>query len=84
MKPEIAPIRLRLRSPERFVLDACFRRPAVGADYSSTGDFGDPSLATAEKGRAFLEAMTEDRIEGASSPRGARRLAVSFGPAGLP
>ena len=84
MKPEIAPIRLRPASPQPFVLDACLRKPAADADYSSTSDFGDPSLATAEKGRAFLEAMAEDRIEGASFPRGARRLAVSFGPAGLP
>src|SRR6266436_3224204 len=30
--------------------------PAAGADYSRTGAFGDPTLATAEKGRAFLDA----------------------------
>jgi creatinine amidohydrolase len=38
--------------------------PAAGADYSKTGAFGDPTLATAEKGRAFLDAMANDLIEG--------------------
>ena len=38
--------------------------PAAGADYSRTGAFGDPTLATVEKGRAFLDAMVEDLIDG--------------------
>ena len=38
--------------------------PAAGADYSKTGAFGDPTLATAEKGRAFLDAMANDLIDG--------------------
>ena len=38
--------------------------PAAGADYSRTGAFGDPTLATAEKGRAFLDAMAQDLIQG--------------------
>jgi creatinine amidohydrolase len=34
------------------------------ADYSETGAFGDPTLASAEKGRAFLDAMVGDLVEG--------------------
>ena len=37
---------------------------AGAADYSETGAFGDPTLASAEKGRAFLDAMIADLIEG--------------------
>ena len=35
-----------------------------GADYSETGGFGDPTLATADKGRAFLDAMINDLVDG--------------------
>lgn len=48
-----------------------FRRPLIldpnsesGADYSATGAMGDPSLATAEKGVAVLDAMAGDLIDG--------------------
>jgi len=48
-----------------------FRRPLVldpdpesGADYSASGAMGDPTLATAEKGRAVLEAMTTELVDG--------------------
>lgn len=34
------------------------------ADYSVTGAYGDPTLATAEKGRAILAAMIEDLVGG--------------------
>jgi creatinine amidohydrolase len=34
------------------------------ADYSATGAFGDPTLASAEKGRAFLDAMIGDLVDG--------------------
>jgi creatinine amidohydrolase len=35
-----------------------------GADYSETGAFGDPTLASADKGRAFLDAMIGDLVDG--------------------
>ena len=47
------------RRPVTFTSD-----PAASADYSRTGAFGDPTLATGEKGRAFLAAMAEDLIQG--------------------
>jgi creatinine amidohydrolase len=34
------------------------------ADYSETGAYGDPTLASAEKGRQFLAAMIEDLVKG--------------------
>jgi creatinine amidohydrolase len=34
------------------------------ADYSETGAFGDPTLASADKGRAFLDAMTRELVDG--------------------
>jgi len=34
------------------------------ADYSETGAFGDPTFASADKGRAFLDAMIRDLVEG--------------------
>lgn len=37
---------------------------ASAADYSATGAFGDPTLARAEKGRAFLDAMIGDLVDG--------------------
>jgi creatinine amidohydrolase len=37
---------------------------ASAADYSATGAFGDPTLASAEKGRAFLDAMIADLVDG--------------------
>lgn len=37
---------------------------ARAADYSATGAFGDPTLASAEKGRAILDAMIADLVEG--------------------
>jgi len=37
---------------------------ASAADYSATGAFGDPTLASAEKGRAFLDAMLGDLVQG--------------------
>ena len=44
-----------LPSPVRFSPD-----PASGAAYNPTGATGDPSLATAEKGHAFLAALIDD------------------------
>lgn len=41
--------------------------PASGIDYSKTGVRGDPTLASAEKGRALLEAMTEELVSGLRS-----------------
>lgn len=48
-----------------------FRRPLVldpdsesGADFSATGAIGDPTLATAGKGRAVLDAMADDLVSG--------------------
>lgn len=37
------------------------------ADYSETGAYGDPTLASAEKGRQFLAAMIDDLVEGLSA-----------------
>ncbi|MEZ5834001.1 MAG: creatininase family protein [Dongiaceae bacterium] len=37
---------------------------ASAGDYSATGAFGDPTLASAEKGRAFLDAMIADLVAG--------------------
>jgi len=34
------------------------------ADYSETGAFGDPTLASVEKGRAFLDTMIADLVQG--------------------
>lgn len=34
------------------------------ADYSETGAFGDPTLASTDKGQAILDAMIEDLVEG--------------------
>ena len=47
------------RRPIRFS-----EEPADGPDYSRTGVRGDPSLATAEKGRALLAEMTRELVEG--------------------
>lgn len=33
-------------------------------DFSETGAFGDPTLASADKGRAFLDAMIRDLVDG--------------------
>jgi creatinine amidohydrolase len=51
--------------------DSVFYSPAIfsgdatsGADYSATGARGDPTLATAEKGRAFLADMAAELIAG--------------------
>jgi creatinine amidohydrolase len=38
--------------------------PTSGLDYSEQGARGDPTLATAEKGRQALEAMIEDLVSG--------------------
>jgi creatinine amidohydrolase len=38
--------------------------PAGGLDYSATGVRGDPTLATAEKGRAILADMGEELVQG--------------------
>lgn len=38
--------------------------PASGSDYSASGVRGDPTLATAEKGVATLDAMAADLIDG--------------------
>jgi creatinine amidohydrolase len=38
--------------------------PASGPDYSRTGARGDPSLATAEKGRRILDAMAQELCDG--------------------
>jgi creatinine amidohydrolase len=37
---------------------------ASAADYSETGAFGDPTLASAEKGRVILDAMIGDLVDG--------------------
>jgi len=48
-----------------FVAPAVFNGdPATGAQYSATGVRGDPSLATAEKGRAILADMVSELVAG--------------------
>jgi len=50
--------------------DTVFRAPVrlsgdpADPDWSATGAFGDPTLATARKGRAILEAMAFDLLDG--------------------
>ena len=51
--------------------DACSIAPAIfrddparGPDYSATGVRGDPTLATAEKGRAILAGMIDELVDG--------------------
>lgn len=55
-----------LEAPDTvFYVPAVFRGdPASGPDYSATGIRGDARLASAAKGRAALEAMARDLIEG--------------------
>jgi len=55
----LAEPRTVFRRPIRFSGD-----PASGPDYSRTGVRGDPTLATAEKGRALLAVMARELIEG--------------------
>lgn len=45
--------------PVRFSPD-----PAAGIDYSATGARGDPTLASAELGRAYLDAMVRELVDG--------------------
>lgn len=48
-----------------FVTPTTMQSTDVGAaDYSETGAFGDPTLASADKGRAFLDAMIGDLVDG--------------------
>jgi len=57
--------------------DTVFYRPAIftndparGPDHSLTGVRGDPTLATAEKGRATLSAMIEELVDGLTKLKG--------------
>jgi creatinine amidohydrolase len=48
-----------------FVTPTTMQSTDAGAsDYSETGAFGDPTLASADKGRAFLDAMIGDLVDG--------------------
>jgi creatinine amidohydrolase len=48
-----------------FVTPTTMQSTDAGAiDYSETGAFGDPTLASAEKGRVFLDAMIGDLVDG--------------------
>jgi creatinine amidohydrolase len=52
-------------APGVFVTPTTMQSTDAGAaDYSETGAFGDPTLASAEKGRAFLDAMIRDLVDG--------------------
>jgi len=55
----LAEPRTVFRRPTRFSGD-----PASGPDYSRTGVRGDPTLASAEKGRALLSEMARELVEG--------------------
>jgi len=57
--------------------DTVFYRPVIfedapgrGPDHSLTGVRGDPTLATAEKGRATLAAMVEELVDGLTKLKG--------------
>jgi creatinine amidohydrolase len=51
--------------PGAFVAPAAMQSADPGAaDYSETGAFGDPTRASADKGRAFLDAMIGDLVDG--------------------
>ena len=52
-------------TPEAFVTPTTMQSSDKhAADYSKTGAFGDPALASADKGRAFLDAMIRDLVDG--------------------
>jgi creatinine amidohydrolase len=52
-------------APGVFVTPATMQSTDPGAPgYSETGAFGDPTLASADKGRAFLDAMIGDLVDG--------------------
>lgn len=52
-------------APSVFVRPLRFRGdPDAGPDHSETGAFGDPTLASAEKGARFLQAMVDDLVRG--------------------
>jgi creatinine amidohydrolase len=51
--------------PGIFAIPSTMQSTDAGApDYSETGAFGDPTLASAEKGRAVLDAMIADLVDG--------------------
>ncbi|MCB1741692.1 MAG: creatininase family protein [Gammaproteobacteria bacterium] len=71
----IDPTRVRMQlaqaEPEEDVAPNVFRHPLVlrddpraGPSYSRTGATGDPTLATAQKGRQLLDAMIADLVAG--------------------
>jgi creatinine amidohydrolase len=72
----IAPSKVRLGRARKdyghapHATKTAFRAPVrltgdpADADWSATGAFGDPTLATAKKGRAILDAMVFDLLEG--------------------
>ena len=69
--PELVRMDLAKRDYGRDPAPGVFATPTTmqssdksAADYSETGAFGDPTLASADKGRAFLDAMIRDLVDG--------------------
>jgi creatinine amidohydrolase len=69
--PELVRMELAKRDYGRDTATGVFIMPttmqstdASASDYSETGGFGDPTLASADKGRAFLDSMIGDLIDG--------------------
>jgi len=69
--PELVRMELAKRDYSRDPAPGVFVTPttmqstdAGAADYSETGAFGDPTLASADKGRAFLDAMVGELVNG--------------------
>ncbi len=69
--PELVRMELAKRDYGKESAPAVFVTPTtmqsvdpLAADYSETGAFGDPTLASADKGRAILDAMIRELVEG--------------------
>ena len=69
--PELVRMELAKRDYGKESAPAVFVTPTTmqsidtqAADYSETGAFGDPTLASADKGRAFLDAMIRELVDG--------------------
>jgi creatinine amidohydrolase len=69
--PELVRMDLAKRDYGREPLPGVFVTPTTmqssdkhAADYSETGAFGDPTLASADKGRALLDAMIGELVDG--------------------
>jgi creatinine amidohydrolase len=63
-KPETEAGQDRPKGAGIFLAPAALSRDPASPDHSASGATGDPTRATAEKGRAVLDAMTDDLVDG--------------------